>query len=94
LLADPRILILDEASSGVDPLSEQQMQAAQRELLRGRTSVVIAHRLGTIREADQVIVLKKGEIIERGRHDELLKSGGYYARLVAELHGAGEQDAA
>ena len=94
LLADPRILILDEASSGVDPLSEQLMQAAQRELLRGRTSVVIAHRLGTIREADQVIVLKQGEIIERGRHEELLKTGGYYARLVAELHGAGEQEAA
>lgn len=94
LLADPRILILDEASSGVDPLSEQQMQAAQRELLRGRTSVVIAHRLGTIREADQVIVLKSGEIIERGRHEELLKAGGYYARLVAELHGSGEEDAA
>jgi len=90
LLADPRILILDEASSGVDPLTEQIMQAAQRELLSGRTSVVIAHRLATIREADQVVVLQHGEIVERGRHAELLGSGGYYARLVAELHGTAE----
>lgn len=90
LLADPRILILDEASSGVDPLTEQVMQAAQRELLKGRTAVVIAHRLATIREADQVIVLQHGEIVERGRHVDLLKTGGYYARLVAELHGSGE----
>jgi ATP-binding cassette, subfamily B, multidrug efflux pump len=90
LLADPRILILDEASSGVDPLTEQLMQAAQRALLSGRTSVVVAHRLATIREADQVIVLQHGDIVERGRHAELLAAGGYYARLVAELHGAGE----
>lgn len=88
LLADPRILILDEASSGVDPITEQQMQAAQGALLAGRTAVVIAHRLATIREADQVIVLQHGEIVERGRHAELLAAGGYYARLVAELHGA------
>ena len=91
LLADPRILILDEASSGVDPLTEQVMQAAQRELLSGRTSVVIAHRLATIREADQVIVLQDGDIVERGRHADLLRSGGYYARLVAELHGSSEE---
>jgi ATP-binding cassette subfamily B multidrug efflux pump len=90
LLADPRILILDEASSGVDPLTEQLMQAAQRALLSGRTSVVVAHRLATIREADQVIVLQHGDVVERGRHTELLAAGGYYAHLVAELHGAGE----
>jgi len=90
LLADPRILILDEASSGVDPLTEQLMQSVQRALLAGRTAIVIAHRLATIREADQVIVLQHGDIVERGRHAELLGSGGYYARLVAELHGSRE----
>ena len=71
-LANPRILILDEATSSVDTRTERQIQKALDELLRGRTSFVIAHRLSTIRNADQVLVLEDGEIVERGKHDELL----------------------
>ncbi len=78
-LADPRILILDEATSSVDTRTERQIQRALDTLLKGRTSFVIAHRLSTIRNADQVLVLVDGEIVERGRHDELLaRRGAYY----------------
>ncbi|MEW5987222.1 MAG: ABC transporter ATP-binding protein [Chloroflexota bacterium] len=80
-LANPRILILDEATSSVDTRTERQIQAALDELLHGRTSFVIAHRLSTIRHADQVLVLDQGQIIERGRHDELLAAGGFYHDL-------------
>ena len=80
-LANPRILILDEATSSVDTRTERLIQKALEELLHGRTSIVIAHRLSTIRNADQVLVLKDGEIIERGRHDELMKAGGFYHDL-------------
>jgi len=80
-LADPRILILDEATSSVDTRTERLIQTALEELLRGRTSFVIAHRLSTIRHADQVIALKGGEIVERGTHDELLAARGYYYDL-------------
>ena len=80
-LADPRILILDEATSSVDTRTERLIQKALEELLRGRTSLVIAHRLSTIRNADQVLVLKDGQIIERGKHDELMKAGGFYHDL-------------
>ncbi len=81
ILADPRILILDEATSSVDTRSEALIQSALKTLLAGRTSFVIAHRLSTIRDADQVLVLQAGQIVERGRHAELLERGGLYAEL-------------
>ena len=81
IIADPRILILDEATASVDTLTEQQIQSAIEEVIKGRTSVVIAHRLSTVRNADIILVVKDGKIIERGKHDELLKAGGYYCRL-------------
>jgi ATP-binding cassette subfamily B protein len=81
ILADPRILILDEATSSVDTRTERLIQRALDELLSGRTSLVIAHRLSTIRNADQVLVIDDGRIIERGTHDELLAAGGLYADL-------------
>ena len=83
LLADPRILILDEATSSVDTQTERVIQATLRRLLQGRTSFVIAHRLSTVREADQVVVMDAGRIVERGRHEELLARGGAYRRLYA-----------
>ena len=80
-LSDPKLLILDEATSSVDTRTERQIQAALDQLLAGRTSFVIAHRLSTIRNADQVLVLVKGEIIERGTHEELLAAQGFYYDL-------------
>ena len=80
-LSNPRILILDEATSSVDTRTERLIQKALEELLRGRTSFVIAHRLSTIRHADQVLVLKDGEFIERGTHEELLHKHGFYYDL-------------
>ena len=80
-LADPRILILDEATSSVDTRTERLIQKAFDALLRSRTSFVIAHRLSTIRNADMILVLKSGEIIERGKHDELLEKKGFYFDL-------------
>jgi ATP-binding cassette, subfamily B, multidrug efflux pump len=81
ILADPRILILDEATSSVDTRTEVHIQEALLELMRGRTSFVIAHRLSTIRGADQVIMIDKGEIVERGSHEELMQAQGAYYRL-------------
>ena len=81
VLADPRILILDEATSNVDTRTEATIQRALATLLEGRTSVVIAHRLSTIRNADQILAVQNGRIAERGTHDELLKSNGLYADL-------------
>lgn len=81
LLADPRILILDEATSSIDSETERRIQVALRTLLRGRTSFVVAHRLSTIRHADQVLVLDHGRIVEHGRHDQLMAANGVYASL-------------
>lgn len=81
LLRDPRILILDEATSSVDSRTEALIQSALQTLLKGRTSFVIAHRLSTIRDADQVLVMQAGQIIERGTHDQLLARNGLYAEL-------------
>ena len=81
LLADPPILILDEATSSVDTRTEQQIQQAMQVLMRGRTSFVIAHRLSTIRDADLILVMKDGDIIETGTHTQLLARNGFYAQL-------------
>ena len=81
ILADNRILILDEATSSVDTRTEEQIQKAMDNLMKGRTSFVIAHRLSTIRDADCILVMKDGDIIEQGSHQELLARGGFYAGL-------------
>lgn len=81
ILADPKILILDEATSNVDTRTELLIQKAMDALMEGRTSFVIAHRLSTIRNADLILVMNNGDIIEQGRHEELLSGGGFYANL-------------
>ena len=81
ILADPKILILDEATSSVDTRTEEMIQKAMDNLMKGRTSFVIAHRLSTIRDADLILVMKDGDIIEQGNHEELLAKGGFYADL-------------
>ena len=81
ILADNKIMILDEATSSVDTRTEQQIQKAMNHLMEGRTSFVIAHRLSTIRDADLILVMKDGDIIEQGRHEELLAKNGFYAEL-------------
>ena len=81
MLADPKILILDEATSSVDTRTEIQIQKAMDQLMKGRTSFVIAHRLSTIRDADMILVMKDGDIVEQGNHEELLAQNGFYAEL-------------
>ncbi|KUJ91150.1 MAG: ABC transporter-like protein [Thermoanaerobacter thermocopriae] len=81
ILKDPKILILDEATSSVDTLTEIQIQKAMDYLMKGRTSFIIAHRLSTIRDADLILVMNHGDIVEQGTHEELLKKGGFYASL-------------
>lgn len=81
LIRDPRILLLDEATSALDPESEELVKDALGRLMTGRTTLVVAHRLSTVRQADVIVVLERGEIVERGSHDELLERGGRYAQL-------------
>ena len=85
LLKDPCVVILDEATSHLDSENEAQVQAALDKALEGRTSIVIAHRLSTVRQADLIVVVDDGRIVERGRHDELLAAGGLYAELYQTL---------
>ncbi len=89
MLADPRILILDEATSNLDSESERLIQQSLDRLLRGRTSFVIAHRLSTIVHADRILVLEAGRIVEIGSHDELMAQGGRYREMV-EIQTLGE----
>lgn len=81
ILADPKILILDEATSSVDTRTEVRIQKAMDNLMKDRTSFVIAHRLSTIRDADVILVMRDGDIVEQGNHQELLEKGGFYAEL-------------
>ncbi|HMQ34308.1 MAG TPA: ABC transporter ATP-binding protein [Chloroflexaceae bacterium] len=81
MLQDPRVFILDEATASVDPFTEEQIQAGLDAVMEGRTSIVIAHRLSTVRSADRIIVMRQGQIIEEGSHEGLLARGGHYAEL-------------
>ncbi|MGE5677481.1 MAG: ABC transporter ATP-binding protein, partial [Pseudomonadota bacterium] len=81
ILADPKILILDEATSSVDTRTELLIQKAMENLMHGRTSFIIAHRLSTIRDADKILVMNNGDIVEQGSHEELLAAGGFYSAL-------------
>ena len=81
ILTDPKILILDEATSSIDTRTEQQIQSAMDNLMKGRTSFIIAHRLSTIKNADLILVMDQGDIVEQGTHEELLKKNGAYAKL-------------
>lgn len=81
LLQDPSIIILDEATASVDPLTEAQIREALAVVLKGRTAIIIAHRLSTVKNADRIVALRQGQIIEEGSHDELMEQGGYYAEL-------------
>jgi len=81
LLIDPKILILDEATSSVDTTTEKEIQKALDNLVRGRTTIAIAHRLSTLREANRLVVLDRGSVVEIGNHDELMAQEGHYYRL-------------
>ena len=88
LVIDPKILILDEATANIDSFTELEIQRALRVLMSGRTCLVIAHRLATVRDADEIIVLQAGRIVEQGPHEALIAKGGLYSRLYASSHGS------
>jgi ATP-binding cassette subfamily B protein len=94
LLKSPQVVILDEATAHLDSENESLVHAALSAALKGRTSLVIAHRLSTVRDADQILVLEKGVIVERGTHDELVAKNGLYAELYnrQDLSGSTDQD--
>jgi hypothetical protein len=81
MLCLPPMLILDEATSSIDTRTEVRIQKAFARMMQGRTSFIVAHRLSTIREADVILVMKDGHIVEQGNHDQLLAQGGFYAKL-------------
>ena len=81
ILPNPKVMILDEATSSIDTKTEKDIQAVISQLMKGRTSFVIAHRLSTIRNADLILVMKDGDIVEQGNHDELMTVNGIYANL-------------
>ena len=86
ILADPRILILDEATASVDTMTEAKIQTAMESVTAGRTSIMIAHRLSTVRNADMILVVRNGKIVEQGTHAQLLKLGGYYHELYTRQY--------
>lgn len=90
MVREPGLLILDEATSSVDPATESRIQSSLERMMAGRTSLVVAHRLSTIKNAHEILVLEKGRIVQQGRHDELLREGGLYRALYDLQFAAGE----
>ncbi len=84
VVTDPRILVLDDALSAVDTYTEEEILSRLRGVMRSRTSILISHRISTVRDADQIVVLDHGTLVERGKHDELIARGGYYAELYKQ----------
>ena len=81
VVIDPRILILDDALSAVDTYTEEEILSRLRGVMKDRTAIIISHRISTVRDADQIVVLDAGRVVEKGRHDELIRLGGHYAEL-------------
>ena len=85
LVVEPDVLVLDEATASIDTESETRLQHALEASLRGRTALVVAHRLSTVRSADRILVVERGRIVEAGRHEELVARGGTYARMLSHV---------